>query len=153
MSTLFGDIFAKVTTDFQKAEAIIEKVWANVVKVVPVLQTDAAAAVSALKQQASNAFAYVDTELAPHFADATSMVESAADTLIMGLTKGYGGPLLPLANVGISQGFAILHAALDHAEAEAKSKFDLPPVKTDAQPTVAAVTTAVAEAIQPAQAA
>lgn len=147
MSNLFSNILSGVTKTFAEVEQAIEATWSKVASAFPVLAADEQAAVSALKQQASNAFSFVDTYLAPKYADAVSMAESAADTLVMAMTHGAAGPALPLLDVSISQGFALLHAALDHAEAEAKAVFALPPPTSSAVPTVAGVASAVAGAV------
>lgn len=125
------DLFSRILTGVEKTFAVaaseVEGIWSRATTIFPFLKTEEQAAVSALKQQLSNAFAFADTELAPKYADAVSMAESAADTLVMSMTHGLAAPGLPLLNVGISQGFALLHAALDHAEAAAKAALALPP--------------------------
>jgi hypothetical protein len=147
VSNLFSSILSGLEKDYDVVKAAIETTWTKATTAFPILKTDAAAAISALKQQASNAFAFADTELAPKYADAVSMAESAADTLVMSLTGGVAAPAIPLFNVGVTQGFALLHAALDHAEAAAKATFALPPPTSSAQPTVAGVGAAVASAV------
>lgn len=146
MSTLFSSILSRVTTSFEEAATVATSTWGKLTTIFPVLKADEAAAVSALKQQISNAFAFADTSLAPRYADAVSMIESGADTLVMSMTHGVAAPAIELINVGMTQGFALLHAALDHAEAEAKAKWGLPLPTSAAQPTVAGVGAAVAAA-------
>lgn len=145
--SLFSNIFNGIVKDFQSAAPIVEGVWKKAVSVIPTLEKDAEAGVSALKQQVSNAFAWADTQSSPVFADATSMVESAADTLVMGLTLGLATPAIPLVNAGIEQGFALLHAVLDHAEASVKSQLSLPPPTSAAKPTVTGAVAAVTGAV------
>lgn len=147
MSNLFSSILAKGIVLWNDAEQAIDSVWEKAAAAFPTLAADEKAVVANLKQQASNAFAFVDTELAPRYVDAVSMAESAGDTMIMALTHGAAGPALPLVNVGISQGFALLHAALDHAEAEAKAKFALPAPTSSAAPSLTAAAWALANDI------
>jgi hypothetical protein len=146
MANLFSRIFNGAVTLFDNAAAEVEADYAKLIKVFPGIAPVAAAEVGALKQQLSNAFAFVDTELKPHYADATSMVESAADTLILGLTKGVAAPAIPAVNVAMTSGFALLHAVLDKAEVEAKAALQLPPPTAATPPTVASIGNAAASA-------
>jgi hypothetical protein len=136
MSSLFSDALSKVTKVFAEGEAVIEATYTNLVKIFPGLAGTAEAEKSALKQQLSNAFAFSDTELAPRWADGVSMVESACDTLVMGATHGAAAVALPIINVGLSMGFNLMRAAIDHAEAEAKAKWALPAPTSNAMPSL-----------------
>lgn len=124
---LFSRILSGATKIFHDIGAEIDAVYDKIKATDPTIGAEIDALVHEAKQQASNALAYADTKLAAKFTDAATMTESAADTLIMSLTHGAALPAIPLVNVGIEQGFKILHAILDHAEANLKAAAQLPP--------------------------
>lgn len=79
-----------------------------------------------VKQGASNALAFADTELAPHLGEATAAVETAADALLLKATGGAAAPAVPFVNSGIEQAIAVLKSALDAKELEWKAKLQAP---------------------------
>lgn len=79
-----------------------------------------------VKQGASNALALADTELGQHLGEATSVVEGAADTLLLKATGGVAAPAVPFMNAGIEQAIGILKSALDAKELEWKAKLQTP---------------------------
>ena len=146
LPNLFSDIFNKTLAFFHQAEAVVDNTYAGLVKVMPSVEHVVSAEASAMKQQVSNAFNWVDTEVAAHYADGVSMVESACDTLLVRVTGGVALPAVPLVNTAIEDGFAILRAVIDHKEAAAKAAMSLPPATSAAQPTLAGVATAAVTA-------
>lgn len=148
LPNLFSAILTKAVGAFHEVETVVEDGYAKLLTVFPGLANVVDAEKSAIKQQLSNAFSYVDTDLMPHYADATSMVESAADTLAVRLTNGLAVPAIPLLNVGIEKGFALLHAVLTLKEAQLKAAMQLPPPTTSALPTASVVGQAMADAVK-----
>lgn len=146
LPNLFSDIFNKVTTAFHQAEAVVEDTYEKLVKVVPGVEAFVDAEKSALKQQVSNAFNWVDSEISAHYADGVSMVESACDTLLVRMTGGAALPAVPLVNMAITDGFALLRAVIDHKEAAAKAAMALPAPNSSAAPSVGGVLTAAVTA-------
>jgi len=149
MSDLFSSILSGATTEFHVAEQAIEDTWAKATAAFPELKSLEAGAVKELKQLASDAFSIVDTDLAPRYADAVSMAESAADTLVMALTHGQAAPGLPWLNLGLTKGFDLLRAALAHAEIDAKAKYGLPPPDADATAVITQLLTTADPAAKP----
>lgn len=86
---------------------------------------------SVVKQGASNALAFADTELGQHYGEATAAVESAVDALMLKATGGVAAPAVPFVNAGIEQAIGVLKSALDAKELEWKAKLQAP---TAAQP-------------------
>lgn len=126
MTNLLSRIYSGAVADFKAAETEVEATWAKIA-VLPGVKPIEDAAQSALKQELSNAFAFIDTDLAPHFADGVSMVESACDTGLLAFSHGAVAPAIPAINGGMTLFFNQLRAVIDNAEAEAKVKFNLPP--------------------------
>jgi hypothetical protein len=147
LPNLFSSILTKVETSFQAVAKVVEDDYAKLLMIFPGMAHVVDAEKSALKQQLSNAFAFVDTALMPHYADATSMVESAADTMLIRITGGVAVPAIPLVNVGLEQGFALLHAVLDHKEAQIKAALNLPVPTSAVMPTATVVGQAAAAAL------
>ncbi len=145
MSDLFSRIYAGAVADFHAAETEAEVLWAKL-EGIPGVKPVEEGVKSALKQQLSNGFAFVDTDLKPHFADGVSMVESACDTGLLAFSHGAVTPFVPAVNAGITLFFNQLRAVIDHAEADAKVKFNLPTPTSSAAPTVAGVEGAVGDA-------
>lgn len=127
--TLFSNIFNKTTKTFSDAAAQLQANWDKIVAKNPMLKPVADVAVSVGKQQISNAFAFVDTSLDPHYAEFVSAVETASNTLITSLTKGLATPALPFIDVLVTKGLDLGHAALHAAEAQAKADWALPAPK------------------------
>lgn len=124
---LFSDIFSGAITLFHEAEAVIDGVWSKLTGAKPgtatsAIDAEAAVVIENVKQQASNAIAIAQTEVSDHFGNATSMVESAVDTFVMGITGGAAAPVVPGLNAIMSLGADVLHGALDHAFAAARAK-------------------------------
>ena len=148
-NNLFSNIYNKAVTEFRQAEGVIDGIVLKA-ETLPGVKVIENAVVSSVKQEISNALAFVDTELAPHFGDAVSMVESAIDTglLAFGATVGPAGEVVikavtPGVNAGATMLFNQLRAVIDHAEADFKVNANLPAPTSAAQPTVASVIGAV----------
>lgn len=146
LPNLFSRIFSGAVKTFHEAEAEVEALYQGAVKVFPPLAVVVDAEKSALKQQISNAFSWADTELNAHYGDAVSMVESAADTFVVGATGGQALPAVPILNASITNGFALLRSVLDHKEAAARAAMLLPAATSSAAPSFAGVGAAAVQA-------
>ena len=150
LPNLFSDIFTKAKTAFSEVATVVENDYAALVKLFPAIGAAAAAEEHVVKQQLSNALNWVDKSVAPHYADAVSMIESAVDTGLLGLTKGMIAPGIPIINTGVEDFFAMLHGVLLHKEAQAKVALNLPAPTSAAQPTVEGLVAAVNAPLAPA---
>jgi hypothetical protein len=120
MSNLFSQILAGAKTAWADITAEIATVFG------PEVKAGVAALESGVKQAASNALAFADTEAGPILSTAAVAVEGAVDGLLAAIP---GGALAdPFANAGIKQGFDILHGIIDHGYAQLAAK--LPPPVT-----------------------
>lgn len=119
MSILTDLIHRKITFATAADEA---GQWAQkIVASNPQAQQFAAATLSAVKQGASNMIALADTELAQHYAQIVSGVETAADAALLGATGGKALPAVPLVNGTIEQIAAAGKSALDAWAMQAKA--------------------------------
>lgn len=66
-----------------------------------------------LKQGASNLIALADSELAPHYDEAVTLVTNALDGLLLKSTNGIALPAIPLVNKGLHDMADVLKHAID----------------------------------------
>lgn len=125
--SIFSDLITKKIT-FSQAVAEGETWFSHILSGAPAaVQTAVSTGLSDFKQAASNAVSLADAAIAPHLAEATTVVEAAVDKLMTVATGGIGTPLIPLVNDGIDQLAAALKAEIDAGAAKAKASLAAAP--------------------------
>jgi hypothetical protein len=123
--SILSDLLKKKITFGQAAEQV--EAWGvSLIKANPTATADVNAVVSSVKQAASNAVSYADTELATYLTPATEATEVAVDTMLAGLTKGASTFANPLINSGIEQAADALKAVIDAGVMKAKAALATP---------------------------
>ncbi len=134
--SILSDLLKKKIS-FGQAAAEAESWGESLIKANPTATADVNAVVSSVKQAASNAVSYADTELAVYLTPATEATEVAADTMLAALTKGASTVANPLINAGIEQAADALKAVIDAAVVKAKAALATPTATAQPNPQLA----------------
>lgn len=92
------------------------------------LAAAAGAALSIVKQGASDAIMIADTALGAHILPAADAVEAALDAALAGATGGVSVPFNPIIDSAIDQMAGVVKKAADAWALQAKAKLAAPPV-------------------------
>jgi hypothetical protein len=133
MSILTQLLGHKIT--FKEAAAKIE---ADAAKAAPVIAATSPALVSDLKQAASNAVAEADTYLGAAIGPASSVVETALETALGGLTHGLSTPFNPLVHDAITKLAEAVKAQVDAWALDARARLSANATPNAPAPTPAA---------------
>jgi hypothetical protein len=127
MSILSQLLHGQIT--FSQATSEAEQWASKVVSSDPALSQAAQAALSAVKQGASNAIMLADTQLATHAQGIVSGVEGVMDAAVLKATGGLALPAVPLIHAGIETAVSIAKSALDAWALEQKAKLTVQPAQ------------------------
>lgn len=121
MSIITQLLGGKIT--WSQAEAEAESWFAKIAGAAPAgAVADAGAALSDLKQAASDALGLADTALGPIFAVGTAAVETAANTALVAAIGPGATSITPAMDAALTAGSNALKAEIDAVEAQLRAK-------------------------------
>lgn len=122
MSSIISKIVSGVVTAWHDAEKEIDALALEVKNALPAsAQPNLAAAISDVKQAASDALSIADSSLAGVAPVLVRGIETLADNALVSLTNGLALPLVPMTNKGIEDASALIIAAARAWELKAKA--------------------------------